>query len=891
MGPAMRRAHLPVLLLMLGLVALYTWPLITDLAHLYPDNPDARVLTWAMMTAFRNLLTQPGTLLQGNAFYPMGLSLTFSEPLFTSALVAGPIQAVTGNPVLAYNITLILFWAISGWAMYAVAIRLTRDHVAALVAAVVFMLCPYRNEMYIEFNMEMAFGIPLAFYTLVRFLESQRPRDFALFCLVFWLQAISVLYYAVILMLGLVVVALQYAALRWSGWRLRTLLTTAAGGVALGLALAPMMLPFTVTRRELGFKRSLSEAQGRSAEVLSYLAMRGNWLYRAKERGYYYEATLFMGFVALGLAAIGLVWLWRSRSADRGQPERAVSVATVVVTLLIAYRLVASGPSHPAWPALSFSAAAAALFGLLVVREALEGWRRRQHGFVDRHLGSRDWILILLGVSLVAFLLSLGPVVNMRGEPIGPGLYAWLQPYVLPLRALRSANRIGVLVVFSMSLLAGFGVTWLRANLPRRAFAPAMSAIGLLLALEYATFPMAYGQVLAFVRPVDVVLKAASPDAVVLEWPTYAPMADADSMLRSVGHGKRVMNGYSGFVPQLLAKLSKLMTVPGPPFPTPAAEEYLRRIYPLDFLVVRLTDPDLPLIWRTKWRELRQTPPPFLHFHGSYGDEDLWDVAARPERGTVAERWISFGFIREHPVLRAMLEPLHRDPEIEQSARVSLNGRTIDEGRIDGGTAITMTLPPPYHQAAFNVVKLEFRYHRPRSGLDDRYRVGTTGVLSPGDLRVQSAGKPYGQSASIVFNAVELAPNRRGYNLAALTPDGRFHATGVFDTFSDAQATANLAAFIQGLPAGTLVAGAVRDEASGLLSDSAVAALRTLGVAGDLRGHFRESHAFIGVKGAAPGTALEELGPRAIVLTAGNPLPVFGFELQSFALERAAGRR
>ena len=78
----MRRAHPAVLVLFLGVVILYSWPLVTDLAHLYPDNPDARVLTWAMLTAFRNLVTQPHALLQGSAFYPIGLSLTFSEPLF-----------------------------------------------------------------------------------------------------------------------------------------------------------------------------------------------------------------------------------------------------------------------------------------------------------------------------------------------------------------------------------------------------------------------------------------------------------------------------------------------------------------------------------------------------------------------------------------------------------------------------------------------------------------------------------------------------------------------------------------------------------------------------------------------------------------------------------------
>ena len=74
--------------------------------------------------------------------------------------MAGPLNAITGNPVLAYNVTLILFWALSGWSMYAVAVRLTRDQAAALIAALIFTLCPYRTEMYLEFNMEMTFGIP-----------------------------------------------------------------------------------------------------------------------------------------------------------------------------------------------------------------------------------------------------------------------------------------------------------------------------------------------------------------------------------------------------------------------------------------------------------------------------------------------------------------------------------------------------------------------------------------------------------------------------------------------------------------------------------------------------------------------------------------------------------
>jgi hypothetical protein len=86
-----------------------------------PDNPDAHTMTWIMLTVFRNLFTQPSMLLQGNAIYPMGNTLTYTEPLVVPALIAGPVFALTGNPALAHKVALVLLWGLSGWATYAVA--------------------------------------------------------------------------------------------------------------------------------------------------------------------------------------------------------------------------------------------------------------------------------------------------------------------------------------------------------------------------------------------------------------------------------------------------------------------------------------------------------------------------------------------------------------------------------------------------------------------------------------------------------------------------------------------------------------------------------------------------------------------------------------------------
>ena len=143
----------------------------------------------------------------------------------------------------------------------------------------------------------------------------------------------------------------------------------------------------------------------------------------------------------------------------------------------------------------------------------------------------------------------------------------------------------------------------------------------------------------------------------------------------------------------------------------------------------------------------------------------------------------------------------------------------------------------------------------------------------PVSLLVRSAGQETGDFGHIYADGVDRSPNRRGYNLVALSADGRVLDAVNFDTHADPAASAAMAQWIAALPADTRVAGAARDEASMNLTQEGVDALRSLGVSGDLRGHFRWGHAFIGRKGSAPGTAVEAMdGVRPVQLNLGLSL-------------------
>ena len=152
------------------------------------------------------------------------------------------------------------------------------------------------------------------------------------------------------------------------------------------------------------------------------------------------------------------------------------------------------------------------------------------------------------------------------------------------------------------------------------------------------------------------------------------------------------------------------------------------------------------------------------------------------------------------------------------------------------------------------------------------------------DLHVVSGGKYYGWTSRILVNGVDWSPNLRGYNLVALSPKGNLMDRGAFDTFASREESLRLARFIGRLPRGTIVVASVKDEAAGQLTEEAVQALRAVGGKEDLRGRLWVSHLVIGVKGAPPGTAVEEVGARLLEVTLGEPPEKLGIELGEFAL-------
>ncbi|MDJ0556978.1 MAG: interleukin-like EMT inducer domain-containing protein [Microcoleaceae cyanobacterium MO_207.B10] len=155
------------------------------------------------------------------------------------------------------------------------------------------------------------------------------------------------------------------------------------------------------------------------------------------------------------------------------------------------------------------------------------------------------------------------------------------------------------------------------------------------------------------------------------------------------------------------------------------------------------------------------------------------------------------------------------------------------------------------------------------------------------NLKVQSSGYNHGNSAVITLNNKEFGFDKysRGLNIAVFDElTGQNISCTTFDTSGDENGAPAFAKFVEHLPANSIVAIAVKDDAIMNISEAALKACESLGSRLIRNLKFRGSYAMIGYKGATPGNAQETLSNSSAV-TSERSIKVSSTQKKQFTIK------
>jgi hypothetical protein len=403
-----RSTLLTVVYAALGSVVL--WPLCNfgELASaLYLG--DVRLIAWTLAWNNHAMLDGVPSYWDANIFYPATQTLALSEHLFGISLFSLPVYAATRNPALAYNVVWLFSFPASAMAAHWLAWRYTRDHIASMLAGVIYAFCFFKilhggGHLQIVWS----FWLPMALLLIAWWIERPRWRTAIALTAAITLQVLSSWYVGVMTVLAAGIFLLWQAV--------ATLLTRRplqAGRRVPQLALiviicSAAIYPFAKPYLRGTLDSAPQEIRENSARVSDYVLP---------------PAHTWGGHVAAAAGAYGLNLPYGERAVFAGYVALAASLVAIGV-----------------------------LAGLRVTVPAIP----------DRR--SELWCLVAIGV--LAFACSLGPAALGRGSKttIAASAMDWT-PFSLisqlpGLSLFRAPARFALLVMLVLSVMTAFAARW-----------------------------------------------------------------------------------------------------------------------------------------------------------------------------------------------------------------------------------------------------------------------------------------------------------------------------------------------------------------------------------------------------------------------------------------------
>jgi len=604
------------LTLFLFLSILMLWPLPIYMTDRLFSPIDPLLNTWIMAWNIHQIQINPLNLFQANIFFPLANTLAFSEHLFFLSIITMPVTLISGNPILGYNFIQLLSFVLSGFTMYLLVYHLTKNRIAGFIAGIIFAFHPYRFRQIGHIQNIAIFMTPLCFLYLHKLIKKPNYKYMFLFTLFFVLQSLSCGYVGVFLSFSVVIAVLYYLLFTPKRNTFSLMKKLIISVILSALIIAPFLYPYLQVKKEFAFKRSLEDNIRISANIIGYTTIsrfNKNVFYHRISRKIRYilfqterdklrpiGRSLFPGIITIFLVLSGFLvppFLTHiSKKKNKLNKKKYLQVAEKVNNclvlfsfLLILFIIISGGVTfnivghkfsitHLTNPVYFFI-----LFFIL----KLILWRYRlvncpeekNQFFINRNF------YLLLGI--LTFILSFGPRIYFITKDFGNGPYMLFYKSLFIFEGIRVPERFGIIVMFSLSILAGYGMVKILNVFKNKWKIILCLLISGLLIYEFICIPLQSTQISREPKEVYKWLASDNEQYGILEYPFDTQQKNKYYMYWSIFHWKRIANGSTGYNPPLFNQL-KSLAHEEKSFPNQKFIQYMKSHIPVKYLILHL---------------------------------------------------------------------------------------------------------------------------------------------------------------------------------------------------------------------------------------------------------------------------------------------------------------
>ena len=564
------------------LTIIITYPLIFRAYNSLTNLLDPLLNTYVLWWNWDSLLNAWGNYYNPPIFYPNINTIAYTENLFFIGLYTAPIYLITQNSIFAYNSAVFLNYFLSGIAMFYLIYHLIKRVDIAFISSAFFAFTSYHFSKRSHLHISSYQWMPFILLFLHRYAQKPQFKLILTVTLFALFQSLSSLYLG-IFSIFLVSLFLLYQFIISREFRKRkTVLQIILCAIIFIIIFYPIISPY-LYHQKLGFTRSLSEAKRFSADIYSYLGtFRSNliWGSIAYKYGNFARAEaegFFPGIVIVMLSIFGVLSFFKKisiQSSIHNLSSKTFLISEIIdifITLqiiIIILIILFNGIQLKIWGVEVTIRRLKNPFLILTLtlflKIIIDLWlvKNKKIKFWDSTSNERIFYLLL---TIIAVFLTLGPIIHLNGKEIGYGPYFLFYKYIPGIAGMRVPGRFYVLVLIGICVMAAYGLQRILQHLQKFS-QPWLCIIFLaIILMENYNGPLpatktntniksSYPSPILNIKREDIPpvynwLSTMPDDINILELPYNNFNLNVQYQYYSRYHNKRLINGYSGYVP------------------------------------------------------------------------------------------------------------------------------------------------------------------------------------------------------------------------------------------------------------------------------------------------------------------------------------------------------
>jgi hypothetical protein len=425
------------------LTIVFFWPIMTRLGS-YSPGGDSSFNAWTLARDQHCILRENCTnYANGNIFYPHKDTMLYSEDQLSAGVLTLPLFWINQNPIFSYNVWTIVSFFLSGLFMFLLVRYLSRGNreslVISILAGLVFEFAPLKIAAIDHLQNLSIFYLPLAFLLVFKYLDTKRRLYlFALF-VVLTLQFYASWYQMAFVLLAIVILLLGLLAFKLANWKKITFLFISVFFAV--LATLPLATQY------LNFSKSTQAS-----------------------------------FNALNQS------VYSSSLADYFIPNNGTILGKIYYTIRPHSQVNAYNPDSYSYHGFTMY-----ILAILIITMSFVLWRKSKKEELRK---MHKLVLIFTLIAVVAFVVSLGPLLKLKGSYFYPSKSLGLNliiplPYILvdkflpQLSFIRAIGRASVLTLFSLCCLLAYIPIYLKdTKLHKRTVGIIIGVIVVLVSLD-----------------------------------------------------------------------------------------------------------------------------------------------------------------------------------------------------------------------------------------------------------------------------------------------------------------------------------------------------------------------------------------------------------------------